>query len=172
MAAQNRHRLERLRRGNIRQPLEPPASHHRDGGIGAGPKGFSLPFKRDLVIDRAHRVLVHRWRGTVHYRNRGSFASVDLDAAAFARGIRLVVGTGKTPSPALHSRAGRRNRHRSKTGENSSTTTGSASHVTARADGFAWVKARDLSSRSRLKLVESSGVEPLTFSLRSRRSTN
>src|SRR3989442_14500743 len=104
MAAQNRYWLERLRRGNIRQPLEPPASHDRDGGIGAGPQGFSLPVKRDLVIDRAHRVLVYGRRGTGHDRTRGSFASVDLDAAAFARGIRRVVGTGKTPSPALDSR--------------------------------------------------------------------
>src|SRR2546423_14859243 len=107
MAAQNRHRLERLRRGNIRQPLEPPASHHRDGGIGTGPQGFSLPVKRYLVIDRAHRVLVHRWRGTGYYRTGGSFASVDLDASAFARGVGLVVGTGKTPSPALDSGAAR-----------------------------------------------------------------
>src|SRR2546425_8358974 len=107
MAAQNRPRLERLRRGNIWQPLEPPAAHHRDGGIGAGPQGFPLPFKRDVVIDRAHRVLVHRWRGTGHYRTRGSFAPVGLDVVAFPRGVRLVVGTGKTPSPALDSRAAR-----------------------------------------------------------------
>src|SRR5437667_1269119 len=141
MAAQNRHRLERLRRGNIRQPLEPSASHHRDGGIGAGPQGFSLPVKRDLVIDCAHRVLGHRWSGTVHYRNRGSFASVDLDAAAFARGIRLVVGTGKTPSPALDSRVARRNRHRRKTGEDSSTATGPGSDVNAGAGGLSAAEA-------------------------------
>src|SRR5258708_31860512 len=122
MAAQNRHRLEPLRRGNIRQPLEPPASHDRDGGIGAGPQGFSLPSERDMVIDRAYRVLVHRWRGIAHYRARGSFASVDLDAAAFAGGVRLVVGAGKTASPALDSRSARRNRHRTQTGEDTSTT--------------------------------------------------
>src|SRR5439155_25751526 len=108
-----------------------------DGGIGAGPQGFSLPVKRDLVIDRAHRVLVHRWRGTGHYRTRRSFASVGLDAAAFARGARLVVGTGKTPSPALDSRAARRNSHRTKASEDSSTPTGARSYVTAGRVAFA-----------------------------------
>src|SRR6185436_11905000 len=164
MAAQNRHGLELLRRGNIRQPLEPLASYDRNGGIGAGPQGFSLPLERDVVIDRAHRVLVHRWRGTAHYRARGSCASVDLDAAAFAGGVRLVVGTGKTPSPALDSRAARRNRHRTQTGEGSSTTTEPDSGVNAGAVAFPGSVTKNL--------VESRGVEPLTFSLRTRRSTN
>src|SRR5206468_8432050 len=162
LAAQNRHRLERLRRGNIRQPLEPCAAHHRNGGIGARPQGLSLPVERHLVIARPYRILVHRWLGTGRDRICGSFVSVDLDAAAFARNGRLVVGTGKTPSPALDSCAARRNSHRTKAGEDPSTPAGARSDVIAAGRG----------RRSSPKLVESRGVEPLTFSLRTRRSTN
>src|SRR6266704_1873018 len=173
MAAQNRHRLERLRRGNIRQPLEPPASDHRDGRLGAGPQGFSLPVERRLGIARPYRILVHRWRSTGHYRTRVSVASVDLDAATFARGARLVVGTGKTPSPALDSCAARRNRRRTETGEDSSKPAGAGSDVIPSAGGFPRsAKTTCCTGRRPLKLVESRGVEPLTFSLRTRRSTN